>query len=141
MHKRVTAVAVLGLLLACGWAASMMIPAKALPASEQLRQETFRRHAALSEQAREAFDQAYDGSLRTHCTPESLAEHFGLSEAPRRTSRASGGYEMRIELPKLYSRLIMMWSDDDQPTGYAWEIMTPASNNVTWDRHRAAQAR
>ncbi len=140
MKNRIAIVSIFGLLIAFGLAAYLMIGTEGSGASERQRREAFERHAAISEQARHQFDRAYGEFLRADCTPESLAQHFGLLEAPQRIRRTNGGYEVRIELPREHSRLIMMWSNDDKRNGYAWEIMTPASNNVSWKQHLAAQS-
>ena len=79
----------------------------------------------------------YSEHLVNTCTPEILAAELGLADTPPRESRPGGCYEARIELPDSYSRLIFMWTDDGSNGGYAWELATPASNNVSWAKHLA----
>ena len=101
------------------------------------RSEAFERHAAASELAREEFDKLYKEHLHNNCTPAILADKLGLANTLQRESRSDGGYEVRIELPDSYSRLIFMWASDGSNNGYAWEIVSPAANNVSWAEHMA----
>ena len=106
-------------------------------ADDPRRSEAFEHHAAVSELACQEFDKLYEEHLHSNCTPAILAEELGLAYIPQRESRSDGGYEVRIELPDSYSRLIFFWAADGSRNVYAWEIVSPAANNVSWAEHMA----
>lgn len=114
----------------------LMVKNATRPVDDPQRSEAFSRHAAISERARKEFDKLHEEHLRNNCTPDILAEKLGLAYIPQRESRTDGGYEVRIELPNSYSRLIYIWAADGSTKVYAWEIVSPAANNVSWAEYR-----
>ena len=51
---------------------------------------------------------------------------------------AEGEYAQTTFLvPTSYSRVIVSWDASGNADGYAWETVSPAANNVTWEKHLA----
>ncbi len=108
---------------------------------EHERRETFERHAMISEQARASFEQLYNRLPRDARAPEDVAGALELDSPLPLAPRPDGGQEARVEMADKYSRLILMWDESGEPKGYAWEIDTPASDDVTWSKHHNATDR
>ncbi len=105
--------------------------------SELARSQAFEQHAAICERARESFERRYGRLPPESRTADAIASALDLKPPLKMVPRSNGGHEARIEMPDKYSRLILMWDDGGHPQGYAWEIRTPAANNVSWAEHSA----
>ena len=106
---------------------------------EQNRRQMFEQHATISEQARESFDQRYNRLPPESKATDELARALELKTSLTLVPRSDGGREARIDMPDKYARLILMWDNSGKSLGYAWEIQTPAANNVSWARYLATQ--
>lgn len=105
---------------------------------EQERRQTFEKHASISEQARQSFNDLYNQLSRDSKSPDKIALALELKKSLNLASRINGGLEARVMMPDRYSRLILMWDDSGNSMGYAWEIETPAANNVSWAKYLAS---
>jgi hypothetical protein len=112
---------------------------KGISETEQQRRRVFEQHAAISENARQQFEELFTKLPRESRTPDVLASTLKLDKPLNLVSRSNGGKKARIEMPKTYSRLILSWDDAGNSRGFAWEIVTPAAGNASWARHIATQ--
>jgi hypothetical protein len=134
-------------LVALGLVASLVFgctPRRSLQTDsiERNRRSAFEQHAALSESARVDFDRKYNERLTAGAlSPASIAAALGAEDAPVLKRTAGGEYEQTtIEVPTSYSRVIFSWDASGDADGYAWEMLTPAADNVSWAKHMAEQA-
>ena len=113
-----------------------------IDSAERQRREAFEQHAAMSESARADFDRKYT-KLSTARTllPADIAAALGVRDAPvlKRTEDGTDGRTI-IELPSSFSRVVVSWDASGKADGYAWELVSPAGNNVSWKEHMAEQA-